>query len=67
MTMNSKHNYASSWRGTQKLLLFISEVYNMGTKSLVSIKDHSREHVVSFFVDCYVPEGHAWSALIEWQ
>lgn len=31
----------------------------MGIKSLVSIEDHSRKHVVSFLVNCYVPEAHA--------
>lgn len=40
--------------------------FNMGTKPLVRIEEHSRERVVSFFVNCRGPEEAAWNMLREW-
>ena len=38
----------------------------MGTKPLVRIEEHSKERVVSFFVNCKGPESAAWELLREW-
>ncbi len=40
--------------------------FNMGTKPLVRIEEHSMEHVVSFDVDCRAPEEAAWNMLRSW-
>ncbi|MDP4089569.1 MAG: hypothetical protein Q8930_09910, partial [Bacillota bacterium] len=40
--------------------------FNMGKKPLVRIEDHSRERVVSFFVDCSAPEEAAWNMIRYW-
>lgn len=40
--------------------------FNMGTKSLVRIEEHSMERVVSFDVDCLAPEEAAWNMLRSW-
>lgn len=39
---------------------------NMGTKPLVRIEEHSKERVVSFFVNCARPEEAAWNLLRSW-
>lgn len=40
--------------------------FNMGTKPLVRIEDHSNERVASFFVNCEGPEEAAGNLLREW-
>lgn len=40
--------------------------FNMGTKPLVRIEEHSMERVVSFDVDCNAPEEVAWNMLRCW-
>lgn len=40
--------------------------FNMGTKPLVRIEEHSMERVVSFYVDCRAPEEAAWNQLRDW-
>jgi AraC family transcriptional regulator len=40
--------------------------FTMGTKPLVRIEEHSKERVVSFFVNCSGPEGAAWGLLRDW-
>jgi len=40
--------------------------FNMGTKPLVRIEDHSNERVASFSVDCKGPEGAAVTLLRDW-
>lgn len=40
--------------------------FNMGTKPLVRIEEHSMERVVSFYVDCHAPEEAAWNLLRNW-
>lgn len=40
--------------------------FNMGNKPVVRIEEHSRERVVSFFVNCSGPEEEAWNLLRHW-
>lgn len=40
--------------------------FNMGTKPLVRIEEHSMERVVSFYVDCRAPEEVAWNLMRSW-
>jgi AraC-like DNA-binding protein len=40
--------------------------FNMGKKPLVRIEEHSKERVVSFFVNCSGPEEAAWNLLRDW-
>jgi hypothetical protein len=40
--------------------------FNMGTKPLVRIEEHSNERVVSFSVNCRGPEGPVWDQLRNW-
>lgn len=40
--------------------------FNISTKPLVRIEEHSNERVVSFFVNCKGPESVAWELLREW-
>ena len=38
----------------------------MGKKPLVRIEEHSKERMVSFFVNCSGPEEAAWNLLRDW-
>jgi hypothetical protein len=40
--------------------------FNMGNNPIVRIEEHSREKVVSFFVNCPGPEEAAWNLLRDW-
>lgn len=40
--------------------------FNMGKKPLIRIEEHSKERVVSFFVNCCGPEEVAWNLLRDW-
>jgi AraC-like DNA-binding protein len=40
--------------------------FNMGKKPLIRIEEHSRERVISFFVNCNAPEEAAWNMLRQW-
>jgi AraC family transcriptional regulator len=40
--------------------------FNMGTRPLVRIEEHSMGRVVSFHVDCHAPEEAAWNLMRDW-